>query len=92
MTDQHLADYRAHPEAYFGKLQYVGKRTSTSYELLEFFMESYKTLNRDKLLERLAGRSDAAALAAMSDDDLLAEYCEAMVAATPMFRNQALPI
>jgi hypothetical protein len=48
-------------------------------------MESYKSLGRAALLERLAGGRDAVAPAAMSDDDLLAEYCERMVAASKMF-------
>jgi hypothetical protein len=54
MTDQQIADYKAHPEAYFGKLQYVGKKVNGPYELFEFFMESYKSLSRAVLLERLA--------------------------------------
>lgn len=87
MTDQQLADYRAHPEAYFGKLQYVGKGVNSSYELFEFFMESYKGLTRKTLLERLTGHPDAAGLGAMSDDELLAVYCEGMVAASNMFKQ-----
>lgn len=86
MTDEQLADYRAHPEAYFGKIQHVGKRIDSKYELFEFFMDSYKGLNRATLLERLASHPDAASLAEMSDDDLLAQYCEGMAAASPMFR------
>jgi hypothetical protein len=86
MTDQQLADYRAHPESYFGKLQYVGKQANTPYELFEFFMESCKSLGRETLLQRLANRPNVTTLAAMSSDDLLAEYCEGMVAATPMPR------
>lgn len=92
MTDQQLADYRAHPEAYFGKLQYVGKGVHTPYELFEFFIESYKGLDRKTLLERLVQHPNVTALANMTDDDLLAEYCEGMVAASPMFRQQAVPI
>ena len=42
ITDQQLADYRAHPEAYFGRLQQAGEEFSTPYELFEFFMESDK--------------------------------------------------
>ena len=86
MTDQQLADYKAHPEAYFGKIQHVGKRIDTKCELFEFFMESYKSLDRATLLERLATHPDVALFAKMSDDDLLAEYCEGMAAASTMFR------
>ena len=87
MTDQQLADYKAHPEAYFGKLQHVGGKVNSPYELFEFFMESYKGLARAALLERLASHLDAAMLAGMSDEELLAVYCEGMVAASSMFRQ-----
>jgi len=86
MTDQQLADYKAHPEAYFGKIQHVGKKIESKYELFEFFMESYKSLDRPALLERLATHPHAGTFAEMSDDDLLAEYCEGMAAASPMLR------
>ena len=86
MTDQQLTDYKAHSEVYFGKIQHVGKRIDSKYELFEFFMYSYKGLSRATLLERLAMHPNAGSFADMSDDDLLAEYCEGMVAASPMFR------
>ena len=49
-------------------------------------MESYKSLDRPTLLERLATHPHAGTFAEMSDDDLLAEYCEGMAAASPMLR------
>jgi SEC-C motif len=87
MTDQQLADYKAHPEAYFGKIQHVGKKINSKYELFEFFMESYESIDRATLLERLTTHPNTASFAGMSDDDILAEYCEGMVAASSMFRN-----
>jgi hypothetical protein len=48
-------------------------------------MESYKGLSRATLLERLAGYANPDALSAMSDNALLAEYCEGMVASSKMF-------
>ncbi len=91
MTDQQLADYKAHPEAYFGRLQHVGGKVNSPYDLFEFFMESYKALARDALLERLAGHPDAAGFDGMSDEELLAMYCEGMVAASSMFRRETTP-
>ena len=85
MTDQQLADYKAHPEAYFGKIQHVGKRIDSRYELFEFFMDSYRRLGRAALLERLATHPNAGSFTCMSDDDLLAEYCEEMAAASSIF-------
>ena len=86
MTDQQLADYKAHPEAYFGKIQHVSKRINNKYELFEFFMASYKGLSRATLSERLATHPNAGLFAGMSDDDLLAEYCEGMTAESTMFQ------
>ena len=40
MTDQQLADYKAHPEPYFGRIQHVGHKIGSKYELFEFLMES----------------------------------------------------
>lgn len=49
-------------------------------------MDAYKGLDRATLLERLATHPNAGSFAGMSDGDLLAEYCEGMVAASTMFR------
>lgn len=86
MTDQQFADYKAHPGTYFGKIQHVGKRIDSRYDLFEFFMDSYKGLSRAALLECLATHPNVSSFAEMSDDDLLAEYCEGMAAASSMFR------
>jgi hypothetical protein len=44
-------------------------------------METHKTLPREKILEQFAAAPNRDALTAMSDPDLRAAYCEAMVAA-----------
>ena len=84
INDQQIIDYKAHPESYFGKLQYVGKGVNTPYELFEFLMDSHKGLSRVALLDRLAGHIRNDLLAAMSEDDLLATYCEELVAVSNM--------
>ena len=53
------------------------------FELFEFFIESYKGLPRATLLERLGKSADFDPDGAVSDEDLLIEYCEALVAAVP---------
>lgn len=80
MTDEQLAEYKAYPEAYFGKIMPVSKKVTTPYELFEFWMESHKHLSREQLLAHLARRPDIEALQAMSGEDLLVEYAEGMVA------------
>ncbi|HEV7659328.1 MAG TPA: SEC-C domain-containing protein [Allosphingosinicella sp.] len=84
MTDEQLADYRGHPDAYFGKIVRPSKGVKTPYELFEFFMYAYRDLPRDKLLEHLSGRVEGAET--MERDDLLAIYCEGMVSASSVFK------
>jgi hypothetical protein len=81
MTDAEFSDYKAHPEAYFGKILPVGKTANNQYELFEFFVEANKSLSRATLLQRLSRPSDHNPQ--ICDADLLAEYCEALVAAVP---------
>ncbi len=82
MTDAEFGDYKAHPDAYFGRILPVPKRAENQYELFEFFVEANKGLSRATLLQRLGRPADLDPHDA-SDADLLAEYCEALVAAVP---------
>jgi hypothetical protein len=81
MTDAEFSDYKAHPDAYFGKILPVGKQVENQYELFEFFVEANKGLSRAMLLQRLGKPVDFDPQ--VSDADLLAEYCEALAAAVP---------
>jgi hypothetical protein len=83
MTDAELDDYKAHPDAYFGKILPVSKKAENQYDLFEFFVEANKGLTRATLLQRLGRPADFDPHGEVSDTDLLAEYCEALVAATP---------
>jgi hypothetical protein len=79
MTDDELAEWKEFGDAIFGK---EPRRTKThsenEFDLFEFFMDAYKELPRDVLLERCANAGQD--LAKMSDEDLLMLYCEALVA------------
>lgn len=81
MTDEQLAEYKAYPEAYFGKIMPVLKKITTPYELFEFWLENHKHLSREQLLTQLARHPNIETLRAMSTEDLLIEYAEGMVAA-----------
>jgi hypothetical protein len=83
MSDAEFDDYKAYPDAYFGKIMPVGRTIENQYELFEWFMDAHKTLTRARLLERLAQAPDFAKLQLLSDADLLGEYCERLVAAVP---------
>jgi SEC-C motif len=80
MSEQELTDYKSHPDAYFGKIMHVSKRLEGSYDMFEWFMDVNKDLSRATLLEHLSKSPHFEALKGMTDSELLAEYCEGMVA------------
>lgn len=81
MSDEDLADYKAHPDAYFGKIVPVQKNLTTPYDLFAWLMDMYKTTPRDKLLEFVSNWPDFERLQQLSDEDLRVEYCERTAAA-----------
>lgn len=84
MTDTQLSDYKAHPDAYFGKLKYVSKGIKTPYDMFLFFVEGQREMERAKLIERLH-MNDVQAEGS-SDEDLLLELCERQVSGSGMFK------
>jgi hypothetical protein len=86
MTDAQFADYLAFPDAYFGKIRKPGTKANTPYDLFLFFMSAYQGLSSDELRKRMAGRVPG--LAEMEHDDLLATYCEGLVAVSGAFKTK----
>lgn len=84
MTDTQLADYKAHPDAYFGKVKYVPKGINTPYDMFLFFVDGQKEMEREKLLEHLHMKEGQAE--DLSDEDLLLELCERQVSGSGMFK------
>jgi hypothetical protein len=82
MTDDQIADYKLHGDAYFGDPGRPKKRNiSSTYELFEWLMEGYAKTPRARLLELAKGAPNFDELQKMSDDDLRANYCEMMAGA-----------
>jgi hypothetical protein len=82
MTDEAIADYKVHGNAYFGDPGRPKKRAiSSTYELFEWLMEGYAKTPRTRLLELAKGAPNFDELQKMSDDDLRANYCEMMAGA-----------
>jgi hypothetical protein len=82
MTDEAIADYKIHGDAYFGDPGRPKKRgISSIYELFEWLMEGYAKTPRARLLELAKGAPNFDELQKMSDDDLRANYCEMMAGA-----------
>lgn len=84
MTDAQLADYRAHKEAYFGKIKYVPKVIKTPYDMFLFFMQGQKDTKREALLDFM--KLTEGEVKGRSDEDLLIEYCERLVAGSGLFK------
>lgn len=91
MSASQMADWRAHKDSYFGKLLPVGKKLDNAFDLFEWFVEQYKGLTREQMLERFAGSPDLEVVRALSDEDLLYQFCECMVAATPGVASSPTP-
>jgi hypothetical protein len=83
MSPAQLADWRAHKDSYFGKVLPAGGKVNNAFELFEWLVENHRGLSRDQLLARFAGAPDFETVRALSNEDLLYQFCECMVAATP---------
>jgi hypothetical protein len=76
---RHVADYKANPEAYFGRVQPAGNtKVNNIFELFEWLMKTHRQLGRDVLLQRMG---QVPGCDTMTDDELRAIYCEGMAAA-----------
>jgi hypothetical protein len=88
MTDDAIADYKSHGDAYFGEPGRPRKREiSSTFELFEWFMECYANTPRERLLELLKDAPNLGELRQMPDDELRANYCEMMATA---FEHQTM--
>lgn len=84
MSEAQMADYRAHKDAYFGKIKHVPKGIKTPYDMFLFLMRGYKETDRENLLKLLKITEDQASN--KSDEELRIEYCERMVAGGGFFK------
>ena len=79
MSDAALADYKANPDAYFGRLELSSnKPINNIFDLFEWLMKTHQHLTRDVLLQRLA---QTPGIQTMTDDELRALYCKGMAGA-----------
>ncbi|MCF3947347.1 hypothetical protein [Acidiphilium iwatense] len=81
MSADELADYRAAPDAYFGMIVSTSRPVQGPLDALEWFMGTYKGVAREELLRRLTGHPEFEVIKSLPEDEILAYYCEGMVAA-----------
>jgi hypothetical protein len=80
MTDSQLAEYRQHPDTYFGVILPPVYKANTPYEFFERMVEIHKDYSKERLCEMCKDAPDAAALHNLSRDDLVMVLCERMTA------------
>lgn len=81
VSDEEIAAYRAHPDAYFGVVRPAPRNVKTAYELFERFVEGYSNTPKERLVELAAGAPDIEDLKKLSRDDLALELCQRWAAA-----------
>ncbi len=71
-----LADYKAHPDAYFGVVQQASKNLRDPLEFFEWLVESYKDTSMEKLLDFCKNAQDFNTLKQLPREALVWELCE----------------
>lgn len=68
-TDQQLADYLEHGEAYFGKPRRTKTKTDDIYDFFLWILENFKGMTKEKMLAQAQGAPDIEHLASLSRED-----------------------
>jgi hypothetical protein len=79
LSESELQDYKAHPEAYFGKIQQVGKNTTDPFEFFERLMQTHAHYSRESILRQRGHTIETDPFKHLSDDDLRMFHCESIV-------------
>jgi hypothetical protein len=79
LSPEQVADYKRHPDLFFGEESRNGGNIEDPYLLFEWMLKSYSKTPKERLLEFMAGASDIDRLALMTQEDLALTYCERMV-------------
>ena len=80
ISDDELADYKSHPDAFFGVIQKQGKRADDEYEFFEHLVEIHMSYPKSNILKLIENWHNANELKKLSHEDLVLEYCEGIVA------------
>ena len=80
ISDDELADYKNHPDAFFGTIHKQGKRTDDEYEFFERMVEIHMSYPKSYTLKQIENWNNSDELKKLSHEDLVLEYCERLVA------------
>ncbi|SDS16772.1 hypothetical protein SAMN05444158_1217 [Bradyrhizobium canariense] len=76
MTESEIAAWKRHPDTFFGEVRPLPQKANNWLELAQFFLNTYKSTPREKLLEWMKGANDIEYLKTLSQADLAILYCE----------------
>ena len=86
ISDDELADYKKHPEVFFGVYKNVSREPLRDvYEVFEWLLSIYSESSKEKLLEIMKNAPDIEALKFKDKKELALIYCEHMA---PVLFNQ----
>ncbi len=80
ISDDELADYKNHPDAFFGTIHRQGKSSKDAYEFYENIVAIHMSYPKSYALKQIENWPDADRLKQLSHEDLVLEYCERLVA------------
>lgn len=78
LTEAELEAWKHHPDTFFGELRPYHRPAKGPMDLYDFFLASYSTTSREKLLEFMAHHRDAAALQELPQPELAKRYAYAL--------------
>lgn len=79
MSEDQMADYRAHPGNYFGEVKLANGNMDDPFDFFEWLVKANKDRSRAQMTSELARAFPPEKLLQMPDDDLLYTYCEMLV-------------
>lgn len=79
MSDDELADYKNHPDTFFGIVYKQGKNAKDKYEFFENLVDIHLSYERENILKLIEKWDDAEELLKLDHFDLVIEYCERVV-------------
>ncbi len=76
LTETELIAWKQHPDTFFGEVRQLPKTAKNWLELAQFFYDTYKNIERSKLLDWMKEAADIDYLKTLSQEELAITYCE----------------
>lgn len=76
LNDDQLADYKRHPDVFFGQISTNGNGLKKPLELFEWLLKTYRKSPKEVLLSLMKDHADVSQLAHLDQQELALIYCE----------------